>query len=251
MKAVILAGGKSTRLQSNVHVGPKPLRMLNGRPIIDYVLEGVSAIVEPRDVVIVVGYMGQALIDYLGDAYTYVWQREQYGAGYGTGYAARCAQQGLQGYQGPVYVGYGDSPLIRSQTIEQMAGEMGNGVSGVVLTNVVPEGMTIPPYGRILRNPDGSLCRIVEERNATPDELKVREVNVGPVVFDAALLWEACAHISDQNAQGEYLLTDVPGVLVEMGKTVALWPHAEVDELLGVNTPEDLAACEAVLRARG
>lgn len=240
MKAIVLAAGKGTRLQSEQCSLPKVLRTALGKPLLGYVLDGLRFLA-PEDTVLVVGYRGE-LVRQAFDAYPYAVQAEQLG----TGHAVACAAPALEGYDGPVLVCCGDMPLMGEKTYRAMfdAHEKEGNVCTILAAVCTAE----LPYGRILRRADGSFDRVVEDKDCTMEQKKIRELNAGVYVFDAKALFAALKGLKNNNAQGEYYLTDVPAILQEQGGRVGVCAACTAEEMLGVNTPEQLLEVEAYLK---
>lgn len=241
MKAIVLAAGKGTRLMSEKFNAPKVLREANGRALIEYVLDNIDFI--PReDTVIVVGYKKEMVTDKLGSDYSFAVQEEQKG----TGHAVAVAKDYFKGYDGNVIILYGDMPLFKKDTYKKLIEEHEkSGADCTILTSVSDEKLA---YGRIIRE-NGNITDIVEEKDCTPEQKEIKELNVGVYVFKSELLFENLTKLKNNNAQGEYYLTDVPKILINEGKKIASYVLHNTNEILGVNTPEDLARCENILKA--
>jgi len=239
IKAVVLAAGKGTRLQESESDAPKVMRQVCGRPMLVYVLDALSFI-EKNDVIIVVGYKKEAITDSFR-GYAYAEQTEQLG----TGHAVMAAQAELFGFDGAVLVCYGDMPLIKRSTYEDLLHEhftLNNDCT--VLTG---ESSLSLPFGRIVRETGGGFVRVVEERDCSPEELEITELNTGVYVFRAPMLLEALKKINTDNAQGEYYITDAPAIMRSGGAKVGAYKRTIGDEILGVNTLEQLMYVEKVL----
>lgn len=242
MKAIILAAGKGKRLLSETMNMPKVLRLAAGKPLIGHVLENISFIDE-KDIVIVAGYKREMVFEKLGDKYTYAVQEEQKG----TGHAVMMAKDALEGYTGDVVVLYGDMPLFKEETYKNLIkAHEESGADCTVLTGTSDEML---PYGRIIRE-NGNIADIVEDKDCTPDQKKIKELNVGVYVFKSDVLFENLNKLKNNNAQGEYYLTDVPKILIGEGKKIASYTTNDKYEILGVNTPEDLELCEKIMGER-
>jgi len=240
MKAIVLAAGKGSRLQSEKFNLPKVLRQANGRPLISYVLESINFI-EPEDTEIVVGYMREKVIEALGDKYGYSVQAEQLG----TGHAVMCTREHMEGYDGQVLICYGDMPLVKPETYKNLVEKhIESGAKCTLLTAVEKNP---PAYGRIVRDENGKLACIIEEKDCTPEQKLIQEVNVGIYVFDAKELMAGLSELKNTNAQNEYYLTDMPQIFVEKGLKVETYSIENSTEYFGVNTLEDLAFCEKEL----
>ncbi len=239
---VILAAGQGTRMRSKL---PKVLHELCGRPLLGYVLDRALEL-RPERVIVVTGHGAQDVETWVRDAYPdapirFVLQAEQNG----TGHAVQVAASELAETDGPVVVLYGDMPLLRRETLEALCTEAG--VDGTAMTTATPERPR--GFGRILRA-SGVFRAIVEERDASPEELRIREVNVGVYAFARADLVRLLPRLTSDNAQGEVYLTDLLGLLVEEGKVVALHELEDEREAIGINTLAHLAEARAAIQER-
>ena len=242
MKAVILAAGKGKRLHSEQFSAPKVLRDANGKPLLRYVVNNLSFIPDKKDIIIVAGYKKEMVFNAFNEGYTFAVQDEQLG----TGHAVNCAREALKDYDGPVLVCYGDMPLFKKETYENLVKvheEAGNDCT--ILTGVSDRGLA---YGRIIRDENGSFKGVVEDRDCTPEQKKINELNVGIYVFDSKKLFSCLGELKNSNAQGEYYLTDVPTIMMSKGYKIGTYTTHDDTEILGVNTPEELALCESLLK---
>ena len=239
LKAVVLAAGKGTRLQTEGITLPKVLRQANGRPLLSYVLDALSFL--PRqDTILVVGYRKEDVLAAYPD-YPAAVQAEQLG----TGHAVQCAAPLLEGFEGHVLVCCGDMPLMKQETYTALCqAHLEQGNCCTILSGVAEEQL---PYGRVIRDGQGSFARIVEDRDCTPEERAVRELNAGVYLFRAPELFAALGSLRRDNAQGEYYLTDVPALLLAQGRRVGVCPVCTPREMLGVNTPDQLSQVERLL----
>lgn len=238
--AVILAAGKSTRMRSCL---PKAIHPLCGLPLSRHVADACRT-AGIRRVVVVVGYEADAVRTALGDDLEYALQSEQRGSGD----AARAAEPLLRDHTGPVLVLAGDVPLLRPETLERLiARHRETGAAATLLTAVLDDATG---YGRIVRNADGTVARIVEERDANAEERAIREWNPSIYCFDGPALFASLASVRSDNAQGEYYLTDVIGILTSQGKRVEAVPTDDAREVQGVNNRVELAEVTRVLRER-
>ena len=238
--ALVLAAGKGTRMKSRL---PKVLHKVGGKAMVERVLDTVTAVGVDRSVVIV-GFGGEEVRAYLGDRCEYVTQVEQKG----TGHAVREAKPVLGDFDGTIVLMCGDTPLVTKDTIKALLNEhAATGAAATVLTAHMenPTG-----YGRIIRDEEGKVLRIVEQKDGTPDELAVQEINTGMYAFNSQKLWPCLAQLSDDNAQGELYITDVVGILVNAGERVSAYMTMDEDESLGVNSRVQLAEAERILRNR-
>jgi bifunctional UDP-N-acetylglucosamine pyrophosphorylase/glucosamine-1-phosphate N-acetyltransferase len=236
LAAVVMAAGIGTRMKSAT---PKHLHPLLGRRLVDWVVEAARGAGVERVVVV-----ASADTEELFAGVEIAVQEEPRG----TGDAARCARETLAGFEGDVLVLNGDVPALRAETIASLVEtHRASGAAATVLSFEPPDALA---YGRIVRDDDGRLARIVEAADASPEELALTEVNSGIYVFRAGKLWPALERLDPQNAQGELYVTDTLGILVADGETCAVELAADPFEAEGVNTRVELAAAAAILRDR-
>ena len=239
VKAVVLAAGKGTRLRTEGCDLPKDMRLAAGRPLLSYVLGGIDFI-DKKDITIVVGYKKETVIAGF-DGYDFAIQSEQLG----TGHAVMSAKENLKDFDGAVLVCCGDMPLIRKETYKALCDAFfASDADCAILTGTSSENL---PYGRIVRDENGEFVKMVEDKDCTPEEKKITELNSGVYVFDCKKLVAALSRLKNNNAQGEYYLTDVPGFLKSDGGKIALCKRDLGLEIIGVNTPEQLAQVENVI----
>lgn len=239
-KALVLAAGKGTRLQTEGIDLPKVMRLADGKPLLHYVVESLSFL-PPEDIILVVGWKKEAVLAAFPQ-YPHAVQEQLNGTGGAVQYAAPL----LEGYEGHLIVCYGDTPLMGRKTFQALAEthrKAGNACT--LLSARLPEGGS---YGRVLREEDGSFQRIVEARDCTPEQAAVTEVNTGTYVFHVPALLSVLNELNQDNAQGELYLTDVPALLKARGLRVGLCDTCSPDEMLGVNTVEQLQQVEDLLR---
>jgi len=238
--AIILAAGKGTRMKSSL---PKAIHPICGKPMTRYVIDAcIGAGIQ--DCVVVIGHGADQVREGLGDDVSYVVQEEQLG----TGHACRLAVDAMGDRLCDVLVLPGDAPLITSDIIRQIVNERAKtGVDAVILTTILDDA---GQYGRVVRSQDGSVLRIVEAKDATPDELAIREMNAAVYAFGLPVLREYLQRISKDNVQGEYYLTDVIGLMARDGLRVAAVVSKDPDVALGINNRVDLARLTQVVRRR-
>ena len=237
--AVVLAAGKGTRLRTGESDAPKVMREVCGRPLLWYVLEALSFIGK-ENIVIVVGYMKDAVMDYFS-GYRFAQQAVQLG----TGHAVMSAEAEFKDFGGSVLVCYGDMPVITKDTYSAFLGahfEQGNDCT--ILTG---ESELRLPYGRIIRDSNGGFKQIVEEKDCSPEELRVTELNSGVYAFRAGILPETLKSIKNENTQGEYYVTEAPAIMLARGAKIGIFKRDLREELIGVNTLEDLSQVEKIL----
>ncbi len=237
--AVILAAGHGSRMKSNL---AKPLHAVGGRSMLDWSLELADAVGADRKVV-VWGAHAPEIRD----------RAEQAGAAtalqdppQGTGDAVKVAADALSDFEGDVIVLYADTPLIRLETVTAVFDALGEGAAVSVLGFEPEEPGT---YGRLIETPSGELEAIVEAKEATPDQLAVRLCNSGVLAADCRLMFELLCEVTNDNAKGEYYLTDVVELARKRGLAAKAVRGSE-DEVLGVNSRVDLAAAEAAFQTR-
>jgi len=239
LAAVVMAAGLGTRMRSR---RPKHLHMLLGRRLVDWVLAAAGAL--GPDPLVVVTSPGTApeLEGTFADGVRLAIQEEPRG----TGDAAAAARPSLEGFAGDVLVLAGDAPLLSAAELERLV--QLHRAEGAVATVLSFQPDDPGDYGRVVRDPAGRLRAIVEARDATPEELAIREVNSSVYVFAADQLWSALEHLDADNAQGELYLTDAVRHLVDDGRAVAVYRAEDPRVGEGVNTRADLAAAGAQLR---
>jgi len=231
-----MAAGIGTRMKSAT---PKHLHPLLGRRMVDWVIAAARDAGVERIVVVA----SPQTTELLGDVEVAVQEEPR-----GTGDAVRCARSNLDGSEGDVLVLNGDVPALRPETIEALVET--HRAARAAATVLAFEPPAPGAYGRIVRDADGGLSRIVEAADASPDELHLREVNSGIYVFRADKLWPALERIDPHNAQGELYLTDTLGILVADGEPCAVRLADDPFEAEGVNTRAELALAAASLRDR-
>ncbi|MBN8442942.1 MAG: bifunctional UDP-N-acetylglucosamine diphosphorylase/glucosamine-1-phosphate N-acetyltransferase GlmU [Thauera sp.] len=234
MEVVILAAGQGKRMRS---VLPKVLQPIAGKPMLGHVLDAARAL-DAKRICVVYGHGGEAVREHL-DAPDLAWARQE--PQLGTGHAVQQALPHLVDGDMALVL-YGDVPLIGVPTLRRLAEAAGTG--RLALLTVEFDNPT--GYGRILRDAAGRVTRIVEEKDATDDERKVREVNTGILVAPVERLRDWLGRIGNDNAQGEYYLTDIIGLAVAEGVEVVTVQPAAVAETLGVNSKPQLAELERI-----
>jgi UDP-N-acetylglucosamine pyrophosphorylase len=240
--AIILAAGKGTRMASEL---PKVLVPVCGRPMIRYVIDAVRAAGVDR-MLAVVGYRSdlvrQELIEKSG--VEFIEQTEQLG----TGHAVMMCREQLARHTGPVLILAGDSPLVQSSSLQALLAEFAAQQPACLIGTAHkpnPAGL-----GRVVRDPAGRFQAIVEEKDATPEQRAITEVNLSTYIFQPAALLSALQQLTANNVQGEYYLTDCPGVLKKAGEKVEALPALQPCETLSINNVNELAAVEAEMRMK-
>jgi len=242
LKAVVLAAGKGTRLHSDDAEAPKVMRMACMKPLLGYVLDAISFI-EPKDTIIVVGYKKESITDYFGKKpYTYALQKEQLG----TGHAVMAAGEFLENHTGPMLLCYGDMPLVKADTYKTLLEtHMEEGNDCTILTSENKNPMS---FGRILRDGSNRFVHVVEDKDCTPEQLQITELNTGVYVFDTQLLLAALGKLKNNNSQGEYYVTDVPAIMKLNKAKIGICKLNLGDDIIGVNTIEQLNMVEEKLK---
>lgn len=240
--AVILAAGKGTRMKSDL---VKVMHEIGGRALISWSVRAAQSAGAGR-IALVVGHQADRVKQlYSADAtLLFATQEKQLG----TGHAVACARDALAGFQGTVLILCGDVPLLRSETLVAMLAnhEKRSATLSVLTTQLAnPFG-----YGRIVKREADWVCRIVEEKDATPAEREIREVNSGIYCVDADFLFTALAGLGSDNAQGEQYLTDIVAIAAEQGRLCLAFPTDDPDEVMGINDRTQLAQAAAILRGR-
>jgi len=239
--AVVLAAGKGTRFKSET---PKVLHSLCGKPMIAYLLDSLAELGVDRTVVVVGEGAGQVRDRLAGYPVEFVAQHQQLG----TGHAVMATLPLLQDATGSVIVLYGDTPLMPTPILEQLFAtrEAGN-FDEVVLTVELddPTG-----YGRIVRDPAGRIVDIVEQKDASPDQKRIREINAGFVCFKASSLAHHLPRVENRNRAGEYYLTDMVKILASAGARVEALRVDAAEEILGINDRNELSIAEQKMRSR-
>jgi bifunctional UDP-N-acetylglucosamine pyrophosphorylase/glucosamine-1-phosphate N-acetyltransferase len=238
--AIILAAGKGTRMKSEL---PKVLVPVNGRPMVRFVVDALKAAGVER-VVVVVGYRAELVRKELASEpdVEFADQTEQLG----TGHAVMMCRQQLAQHQGPVVVVAGDSPMLQAESVATLLEEFGKRSAACLIGTVNRENPT--GYGRILRNAAGEFTGIIEEKDASPAQKQINEVNVSTYVFDSQELLHALDQLRADNSQREYYITDCPAILLAAGKRVAALNVLKACEALSINSPEELAVVEQAMR---
>lgn len=237
---VILAAGQGTRMKSDL---PKVLHPVAGRPMVRYVLEAARAL-EPSHLVVVVGYGADLVRQAVGDGVVFVTQAEPLG----TGHAVRQAQEYLAGRAGTVLVLYGDTPLIRPETLQRMVNCHRTEGAALTLLTFQPDDAT--GYGRIVRHPTTSqVVAVVEEREATAEQRDIREVNSGILCLQDRWLWPNLDRLRERPG-GEFYLTDLVALAGEQGAKILGLPVSDPLEAIGLDNRLKLAQAEAEMRRR-
>jgi len=246
LDVLILAAGLGTRMRSNL---AKVLHKADGRPLINHVCRTAAAL-SPEKIYVVIGHQAgdvqkAVLAQQAENDVVFVEQRKQLG----TGDAVNSAREFLQDRDSTILILSGDVPLIRPETltglIHQHHTHRSTACTILTVNRTDPTG-----YGRVVRGPGGAFERIVEQKDASDNEREIREVNAGIYCFSTRRLFETLRSVKNENAQGEYYLTDVPALLNAAGDEVAIFLHNDPREIEGVNDRRQLADIERLIRQR-
>jgi len=241
LAVIILAAGKGTRMKSSL---AKVLHPLRGAPMLSYSV-AVARAVGATDIAVVVGHQAELIEKTMtGENLTFILQKEQLG----TGHAVLQAREHFRGFEGMILILCGDVPLLRPQTVEGLMEKHRRSRAAVTVMTALlkdPSG-----YGRIVKGAGDRIIKIVEERDATDEEKKIREINTGIYCAESPFLFEAAAAIDNRNAQGEYYLTDIVGIANGMNLVAMSFAAPDFREVMGINTREDLETAEALLSRR-
>lgn len=242
LSVVIMAAGKGTRMKSEL---PKVLHKVAGKSMLDHVIDSVSRL-SPDKIIVIVGHEAQKVIDSHDERVEIIWveQKEQLG----TGHAIMQVIPTLENYHGDILVLSGDVPLLTEKTMSEIISVQNQeNTKATVLTTLIdnPYG-----YGRIIKNIDGNITKIVEEKDSSPEEKTVKEINSGTYCFDWQNLKKYLGELSPKNAQGEYYLTDIIELFVKNNLSVKSYITPHIEEVLGVNDRATLAQVGKIIREK-
>ena len=240
-KAIVLAAGKGTRMKSDL---PKVLFPVCGKPMINYVLDALDA-AKIDEILVVVGYQKDLVRSEIESRKNvkFAEQKELLG----TGHAVMSCRDYLEGFDGPVFIIAGDNPMLQSSSVDRLFEEFEKSGASCVLGTVYKEN----PFGmgRVLRDEQGNFIGVVEEKDATDEQRKIKEINISYYIFNTPDLLASLDSIRNNNAQKEYYITDVPKILLDAGKKILALPVLKEIECLGVNTQADVAEVERAIQA--
>ena len=240
LAVITLAAGKGTRMKSQL---PKVLHQVAGKSMVQHIVDTAEGL-SPLYNLVVVGYKGEMVKEGLNGDLDFVFQQEQLG----TGHAVMQTREKLADFSGTILVLYGDTPLLTANTLAELVDEHQNQAAAAsILTTQLddPSG-----YGRILRDDANRVQRIVEDKDTTAEQAKIKEVNTGICCFDSQMLWSVIDDLDTDNAQGEYYLTEVVEILAKAGELVTGVEANSNRETIGVNTRSHLAEAEKIMRRR-
>ncbi len=240
IQVIILAAGDGKRMKSSL---PKVMTLLRGRPLIDHVATNVEAAGFMKPVV-VVSKKNTLVQEYLKDRAEYVIQEEQLG----TGHAVAATEPYVRGRADHIVVLYGDMPFLQPRSIRRLVeSHLSHHATLSMLTATTPDFDSwrgvFKTFGRVVRDREGHIQKIVEAKDATPDELTMRELSTSDFCFEANWLWDHVPRLEKNNAQKEYYLVDLLAMAIREGVKIAL-PSIPVEEVVGVNTRDDIVLAE-------
>lgn len=238
--AIILAAGKGTRMRSNL---PKPIVPFMGKPIVEHIVESFKG-AGIDDVYLIVGHGAEEVKEKIGNGVHYIYQATQGG----TAHAVKQVPAEILKNNENVFVFVGDSPVITANTIKQLESHhMLSKASCTFLTAIFPIKL---PYARIIRNEQGELIACIEEKNATQEQLEVRELLSSHFIFNGPALLKYINEVQPDKGNGELYLTDMIGILLAKKLKVETLLIDDYRELVGLNTPEDIAWAEEAVKTR-
>ena len=244
LAVVIMAAGKGTRMKNPAVA--KVMYTINGKPMVEYAVDLARQLGATR-IIVIVGWQKESVVEHLADKAREAVCIEQ-APQLGTGHAVMQAEQSLKGFDGDVLVLSGDVPMLSRMALTSLIDlHRKHNAAATVLTAELPDPTG---YGRILRNTDGSVRGIIEHKDATDDQQRIHEINSGIYVFNKTHLFTALAHVKPSNKQNEYYLTDVFGYFKENGLPVHAIAASNPDEIMGINTPEQLEIARTIMDQR-
>lgn len=238
---LILAAGKGTRMKSDL---VKVLHPVAGRPMLDYVLNLAEQMGSAR-IALIIGHQAELVEARYGNrGLAFVYQREQLG----TGHAVLQAREAFAGYRGTILILCGDVPLLQASTVRDlMDRHRATGAAITVLTTLLEDPFG---YGRIVKDAEDNVLGIVEHRDATEEQRKIREINTGIYCAENPFLFEAAREIGNDNAQREYYFTDIFAIARRRGSRTASVIAPDPEEVMGINSQEDLARATRIVQER-
>ena len=238
--AVILAAGKGTRMRSKY---PKVLHKVGGKPMLQHVIDAAS-LAGCDEKVIIVGHEAELVEEMVGQQGKIALQAEQLG----TGHAVMQTAEALQGFTGTALILCGDTPLLEGEELKKFCeAHKASGAAATVLTAIMDDPFG---YGRIVRDAKGNVQAIVEQKDATEEQKAIKEINTGIYCMECPLMFDVLATLTNDNAQGEYYLTDVLEKLNKAGQKVGGVITADSDMVMGINSRKQLSVAEGVMRQR-
>lgn len=243
IRAITPAAGKGKRLQKISGDLPKAMFRVGNRPMLEIVLENISFI-DQENVYIVVGCGKEKIIEHFGSSYHYIGQKEQFG----TGHAVMTCAERFRDFEGSVLVTFGDMPPFRREEMEKMCRQHEESEANCTLMTAENPELTL--WTRVVRDREGKFASIVEGKDCTEEQERVKELFSGVMVFDSKALFAVLPQVGCANTQQEYYLTEVPELMVKQGMKVDTYFTKDGNDLRGINTPEDLEVCERIMQQR-
>jgi len=243
--AVVLAAGKGKRIGAEEAGLPKVMFEVAGKPMVWHCVEKFKNL-GIEDIILVVGYQKEKVMDYFGDGVKYAVQAELLG----TGHAAMMARDLAENKYDGILVCYGDNPMFAPDSIQKVIYTYEKESPTIAMLTVVFEDPEYWAFGRIVRNEKGDIQKIIEQKDCSSKELKIQESNPGFYLFDNNWFWKNIDKLRAENAQKEYYLTDMIGLAVEQGKKIIGIPVSDEQEALGINNLEQLKEAEKILKKK-
>ncbi len=243
IRAIIPAAGKGKRLQKISGDMPKAMFRVDNRPMLEIVIENIDFI-DKNDIYIVVGYGKEKIKEYFGESYNYEEQTEQLG----TGHAVMMCEESFRDFDGDVLIVFGDMPLFKRDEMEKMCRQHIKNKADCTLMTAENPDLTL--WARVVRDKSGNFKAIVEGKDCTEKQAKIKELFSGVMIFNSKKLFNLLPKLSSANAQNEYYVTEIPELMVNNSMKVETYFTPDGNDLRGINTPEDLEMCEKILLQR-